>query len=372
MFKKKFIAKEILATALAIRSDISIRNTDTTTEIYSITIKDTSNGDDLENWINPEIQQPQQGTTITKNDECGIRLEIKYNRAIYSQNRERIEGRIERELFNANHKYNATHDIKTGGPTEYFAQQQIDSPLAGIIFLDLDKFKQINDQYSYEAGDMVISDFYSLAQTVLKNHCNSSFYLCRAGGEEFVAYIIENREQPIDLDVIAQEILTETRARTIQYQEHNISYQTSIGVYRRQSAEENIEFTRKRAELAVKAAKKSGRNKSVNFEKIKVECGKIIESHSGTVILDLGSDVNIEVGDRFTIHHPLYATGIERYIFNDGRSNKDLGEIPKIHIATIETVKTNTEISFGVIRQINPGASIESGFKAHLEIQQDV
>lgn len=58
------------------------------------------------------------------------------------------------------------------------------APLS-LIMIDLDHFKQINDQYGHEAGDSVLMS----VATMLQDHFRNADVVCRMGGEEFVALL---------------------------------------------------------------------------------------------------------------------------------------------------------------------------------------
>ncbi len=55
----------------------------------------------------------------------------------------------------------------------------------GLLFIDIDHFKRVNDQYGHDAGDKVLS---AVAQTLALN-VRSSDYVGRYGGEEFIALL---------------------------------------------------------------------------------------------------------------------------------------------------------------------------------------
>lgn len=73
--------------------------------------------------------------------------------------------------------------------TEVFARersraQRNDTPLA-LVYLDIDHFKQINDQFGHEAGDQALRHF----AAVLSQRLRTTDLLCRLGGEEFAALL---------------------------------------------------------------------------------------------------------------------------------------------------------------------------------------
>jgi diguanylate cyclase (GGDEF)-like protein/PAS domain S-box-containing protein len=98
-------------------------------------------------------------------------------------------------------EYNAMHDPLTGllnrrGGEAKFANQLVSAELNDGIFimllLDLNYFKQVNDKYGHEAGDIVLKEIASRLRTVLR----SDDIVVRWGGDEFViSMILDNLDR---------------------------------------------------------------------------------------------------------------------------------------------------------------------------------
>ena len=73
------------------------------------------------------------------------------------------------------------------GDIAYFRRQFARDPHLRMVFvqLDLDHFKQINDAYGHEAGDLALTEFTALVRRVIRG----GDYLVRAGGEEFLVVL---------------------------------------------------------------------------------------------------------------------------------------------------------------------------------------
>lgn len=125
----------------------------------------------------------------------------------------------------------------------------------GVVLLDIDWFKKINDEYGHDAGDFVLKEF---AQ-ILKQHLRNYDEVYRVGGEEFV--ILVNR---IDLDSLLYKIETikrDIKAHRFHYQNQSLSITSSFGVFH--SAEfnqEDLPHALKFADGALYQAKTLGRN----------------------------------------------------------------------------------------------------------------
>ena len=125
----------------------------------------------------------------------------------------------------------------------------------GILVLDLDHFKTINDKFSHKAGDMILTDF----GTLIKETIRQSDICGRIGGEEF-GFILPRA----DLDqckAFANKLLTAIQERTVSYEDKTIKYTASIGITI--SYPENdfkINNLIHHADQALYTAKSAGRN----------------------------------------------------------------------------------------------------------------
>jgi diguanylate cyclase (GGDEF)-like protein len=124
-----------------------------------------------------------------------------------------------------------------------------------LIMLDIDKFKNVNDTYGHDVGDMVIV---ALANQLIEYHRQSDI-ACRFGGEEFVI-LLPNTS--LDNAVsLAQDIRLDVENLNIQTNNSQLKFTISLGVSKVNFNDEiNIEKALKRADDALYDAKRSGRN----------------------------------------------------------------------------------------------------------------
>jgi len=73
--------------------------------------------------------------------------------------------------------------------SQTFSQVKRGATKATLIFLDLDDFKLINDEYGHDIGDTVL---YGFANILLKNRREDIDFVCRIGGEEFAIICIDS------------------------------------------------------------------------------------------------------------------------------------------------------------------------------------
>lgn len=127
----------------------------------------------------------------------------------------------------------ATHDSLTGLPNRVFLYDQINQAIrlsqrhgqrVGLLYLDLDNFKQINDTLGHVIGDRVLKRVAKRIRTIIR----ASDTVCRQGGDEFVILLAEI-DTPSDATEIAAKISKRFRAPLL-IDGHAINVQMSIGI----------------------------------------------------------------------------------------------------------------------------------------------
>jgi diguanylate cyclase (GGDEF)-like protein len=126
----------------------------------------------------------------------------------------------------------------------------------GLIMVDLDHFKQINDTHGHENGNLALS----VAARIWKTHCRKIDIPCRYGGEEFV--IILPNTDIRDAILVAERLRSELEAAPIELDHGRIHLTASFGV---DEYCEGEELTTKgfiqRVDMYMLDAKKEGRNR---------------------------------------------------------------------------------------------------------------
>jgi len=125
-----------------------------------------------------------------------------------------------------------------------------------IIFLDVDYFKHINDQYGHECGDVALS---SVAKWI-KQCLRSSDAVFRFGGEEFV--IILSETDLVGAELVAERIRNTIANHTLSYNMQAVNITASLGVSELRG-NDTVDALVKRADGAMYKAKKNGRNQVV-------------------------------------------------------------------------------------------------------------
>ena len=166
--------------------------------------------------------------------------------------------RMEEEM-----KQMAQHDILTGLPNRRLFTEIIAVELAearrndkklAIFFLDLDRFKEINDTLGHETGDELLKQ----VAARLKASVRVSDTIARMGGDEFNV-IIPDIYYPEYASEVAQKILNEIR-RPFTVNGHELNVSTSIGISIFPHDSEEIDTLLRYADIAMYHAKEHGRN----------------------------------------------------------------------------------------------------------------
>ena len=130
----------------------------------------------------------------------------------------------------------------------------------GILMIDIDFFKQVNDQYGHTVGDVVLKKI----ATVIKNSVRQSDMVVRYGGEEFLVALIDI--SPGESVKVAEKIREKVEKTTITAEGITLKKTVSIGVSEYPTDSEKFWQCIKYADIALYKAKESGRNKVVRFE----------------------------------------------------------------------------------------------------------
>ncbi len=121
---------------------------------------------------------------------------------------------------------------------------------------DLDAFKNVNDTYGHEAGDVVLKKF----ADVLRANTRTSNICGRIGGEEFVV-VITHVERP-NLQVVIDRIRRELEAQQFTFENRTLGVTASFGIAGfHKGGMPNFSQVLRKADVALYAAKRAGRNR---------------------------------------------------------------------------------------------------------------
>ena len=167
----------------------------------------------------------------------------------------------------------ADTDALTGIPNRAYAERHLalevqrarrDGSELGVIYIDLDEFKGINDNYGHHSGDALLVALTARLKAVMR----AGDLLARLGGDEYLAIV--SCRSGSELMAVCARLLESVRA-PIQVGERLHSLTLSIGASYFPHDGATAEDLLKKADIAMYAAKAAGRNASCLFNETMAE-----------------------------------------------------------------------------------------------------
>lgn len=132
--------------------------------------------------------------------------------------------------------------------------RRLDHAYLGVLFVDLDRFKKVNDTYGHAAGDAVLVE----AATRLRECLRESDTVARLGGDEFVVLLCNLRGTE-DTAIVAERIL-DACARPIVVGGNVFQISASVGVAVWPTDGQSVNELLQNADMAMYSSKGEGRN----------------------------------------------------------------------------------------------------------------
>lgn len=173
---------------------------------------------------------------------------------------------------------------------------------AAIMFLDLDRFKRINDTLGHHAGDLLLKQVAERLNYCIRESDSVARFgsaeamtcVSRLGGDEFTI-LLTDLNDPQDAVVVAQRII-ETIPQPLSLQGHEVHVTTSIGISVFPNDGEDPDTLLKHADAAMYEAKSKGRN---NFKFFEQSLNRTTSAR-----LSLESDLRMALeNDEFLLHY---------------------------------------------------------------------
>jgi len=160
-------------------------------------------------------------------------------------------------------RYLAFHDALTGLPNRTLMQDRLQHALErakreqsklAVTFLDLDRFKAINDSLGHDTGDLLLQQ---IAQRI-QGQLRAVDTVARLGGDEFVV-LMEDLHEAQHCATLAESLIVEI-SRPLDLRGHRVEIGASMGMaFYPEDGTDPLELM-KRADMAMYAAKSAGRN----------------------------------------------------------------------------------------------------------------
>jgi diguanylate cyclase (GGDEF)-like protein len=193
-----------------------------------------------------------------------IELLIPYIKGYLDESAPILEARMYMDLL----REQSIRDPLTGLYNRRFLEETINTITAqvkrrgttlGILLIDVDYFKQVNDIYGHDAGDKVLVE---VAKTI-KSSIRESDIVVRYGGEEFLVLLLD--VQPGYSVHVAEKIRVAVESKVIDIGTAQLKRTISIGVSEFPADTDRIWQCIKFADIALYRAKEEGRNRVVRF-----------------------------------------------------------------------------------------------------------
>jgi diguanylate cyclase (GGDEF)-like protein/PAS domain S-box-containing protein len=169
----------------------------------------------------------------------------------------------ERKRMEQQLNYMATHDTLTGLPNRLMFSQLLSQAILSaqrnkrqlaVLFIDLDRFKAINDSLGHEAGDRLLKE---IARR-FKKSLRAVDVVGRLGGDEFVIFIEEVKEFR-QVEIVAHKLLSSAiKPMVLQGEECRVTASIGISIYPKDGEDEQNLI--KNADIAMYFAKEEGKN----------------------------------------------------------------------------------------------------------------
>lgn len=173
----------------------------------------------------------------------------------------------------------AHHDSLTALPnrtllrdrlSQAMARAKRDNKMVALMFLDLDRFKQINDSLGHDIGDRLLQ----LVAARLSSCIRATDTVARLGGDEF-GIVVENVADADQIAVLAGKILN-SFTKSFHVDSHELHTSTSIGIALGPNDDNDVDSLIKDADIAMYHAKDLGRN---NYKFYSVEMAAQVAQH---------------------------------------------------------------------------------------------
>ncbi|MBC8982351.1 EAL domain-containing protein [Pseudomonas lurida] len=176
-----------------------------------------------------------------------------------------VRERIEEEL-----SYAAFHDDLTSLHNRAYLMSRLlsmftaskpqDVPRATLLFLDLDRFKFVNDSLGHNAGDHLLN----VVARRLESCISGDDIFARMGGDEFAILLVGHEKTPLAIE-LAQRIVSEL-SQPVVIDGQNIFTSCSLGIVTADASHNTPEDLLRDADVAMYAAKKKGRGRWTIFD----------------------------------------------------------------------------------------------------------
>lgn len=214
-------------------------------------------------WLAEDITERRHTQEALVKARDDLELRVLERTAELARANARLEAEIaERRLAEEQVRHLAHHDALTGLPNRRLLEDRIEQALVrgrrnhvqvAVLFIDLDRFKLVNDTYGHHVGDQLLQEVANRLRTLLREGDTVS----RVGGDEFILVLPDMQTQHAAQD--AANRIIETLARPYLLEGHALEVTPSIGIAMSPMDGNEVETLICRADAAMYMAKQAGR-----------------------------------------------------------------------------------------------------------------
>ena len=225
---------------------------------------------------------------------------------------------------------------------KYATRHQI---IMGLLYIDIDKFKNINDLYGHSIGDKVLCKTID----VIKKNIREDDVIGRVGGDEFVV-ILTNVKDTFDCGRVAKNLIQKCQ-NIFSEETYNVSYSIGICCIDQQYLLKPEEYIT-RADIALYAVKKSGGNDYRYYN------DQFQKDHMKRMQTEASIKNAIKTNNFFLVYQPIYQVGdggekniigFEALLRSNEPGLKNIS--PAVFIPIAEDMKVINTIGSWVIKQ---------------------
>lgn len=246
-----------------------------------------------------------------------------------------METEIQRKNAEEQIQHLATHDALTGLPNRMMFSQMLNHTIQSarrykrqfaVLFIDLDRFKTINDTLGHAAGDQLLQEIAKRFRQALRE----VDIVARLGGDEFVA-LIEEMNEPSRIAKVAYNILSVAmKPVELMGQEYRVTASVGICMFPQDGQDE--QSIMKNADSAMYCAKDAGKNnfqfyskdvKSQSISRLKLETNLRHALERNELSLHYQAKLDLKTG---------VITGVEALL---RWQNEELGSVSPMHLLPV-------------------------------------
>jgi len=229
--------------------------------------------------VGVDLTARQQAEELARQTQKNLELQVNLRTSELAEAHSRLMSQMEEQLQIENRMRQLAHfDPLTGLPNRNLLIERLDQTLAharrhkqhvGILFIDLDHFKNINDTLGHQVGDLLLGQVAKRMSYSLRD----SDTIGRLGGDEFLL-MVPKVTSNAKLVVIAEKLI-EVLTQPIDIESHQLHITPSIGICCFPEHGEDAETLMRNADTAMYHAKSCGRNNYKFFvDKLNAEVDK--------------------------------------------------------------------------------------------------